>query len=803
MTTENYFTQLAPQLLGLLDGIEGREVSRVAGFIVSNGILGKRAIGAPGTIGWQLFAEPLLKTFNPTTNKSGRKRKANSDQSLTEKQLVSQAELSLTLRRLSALVESHPNPGLAGRLLRPLVLPLWGLLNYDKSPTTNSELSSIASQLLGAFFKLVGNDAQLILLADNLLFDGTPEWEYGPSSEGGIAVREREKQSVGGIDIIEALPRINRRVATFVEILSSVGDATAGVVFLKLSKQWLLPDSQDGLQKLHVDSDPLKSFSQAKLVEAILEKFQDKISAQPDQLLGLIEQILKQKHGIIKAELERQQGLKKPSYSSLSNIVQQDRGTRDDQFGSIDEGEEVLPVAISLLNTILANSDRSLGKEGKSSVDRIQQLLTELAKDHSRSLSTSFNLSIQSSLSLIKSADASLATTSSKDHTKIDSTAHSVQQTLQQMAEDLSSDLPPMRNSALHALQALIKTTDIPVDVPTIALLVLQTIRTDPEEFVYLAAIRTLVELAMRRDLRFTSTMVADAFQDVKEESDVDGRLRLGECLNVLVEALSEDPRRLGAAENGTVTRGIAEVLVSVAGRRGKRSREMQEHQQKERLEKRRKREAEQAWGGQVPEVPNEEDSIITEKQRRYLESIEKIIKGWEDTGFEEDIRIRTSALSILGQLLQYSLDFCSPSIIQSATDISLSILTLETSPDKGILRRAAVLIPLSILKAMDSANEAGRESAVGLEAGKWVDVKKLLGWIKESDDDDLVREHAEAVIESLEAWRMKRILGARDSVMGIESPNMALEGGLRGLAVNPGMDIDNRGMFKRIEEIE
>jgi hypothetical protein len=804
MNAEDYFTQLAPQLLSLLDGSEGKEIARAAAFIISSGILGKRAFGAPGTIGWKLFAEPLLNTFQPSA-KPARKRKANSDDPLLDQQLVPQAIISAALKRLSALLESHPNPGLTGRLLRPILLPLWGLVNYDKSPVVNAEWSEPAFDLLEVFFKLSGNSSHLTVLTDNLLWDGNTEWEYGPSSEGGVAIRERGKQSSAGMNIVEAIPRIERRASIIVSLLSFASDTTIGSVFLHLSRKWLLPQSPQGPRQLQVETSPLDSLSQAKLVQEILEKYEDKISNQPDQILTLIEQILQQIADAAKVEAARQSGLHNPTFSSLSQIAQLKQGSSQDdsQFGAGRDLDEMLSVAISLLNTILTSADFKAGKESISTISIIQQLLAGILGNQ-KGLSATLKTSIQSSQSLIKSALSFNSASEPEQATEQES--QQIHQTLNDIANDLASDPPPLRNSALHALQALIKATDIPIDVPTVTLLILNTIRTDPEEFVYLAAIRSLVELSIRRDLGFSAKLTSDAFQDNKEEAGVDGRLRIGEALNSLVEAIAEPFARIAVSDKGIVIRDIAEVLSSVASRRGKRNREAQERQQRDRLEKRKRREAERAWGGEIPDIPSEDEGeenmnlnpVEREKRRRDLEAIEKIVKGWEDTGLCEDLRIRTSALAILGTLFEKCLDSCTHQIIVSATDIALSVLSLEQAPEQAILRRAAALVLFSILKGMDTALEAGREDAVGLDGGKWADVEKVLMWIGSEDEDGLVRDHASAVLEGLEAWRMKRLFGTK-----VESgiSNVGLEGGLRGLAVDLGTEKRSGGL--KIEEIE
>ena len=54
-----YFETIAPQLLALIDGNDP-DLRKTASYVVGNGILGKRAYGAPGTVGHSIFVEPIF-----------------------------------------------------------------------------------------------------------------------------------------------------------------------------------------------------------------------------------------------------------------------------------------------------------------------------------------------------------------------------------------------------------------------------------------------------------------------------------------------------------------------------------------------------------------------------------------------------------------------------------------------------------------------------------------------------------------------------------------------------------------------
>ena len=67
-----YFSTIAPQLLALIDG-DDLDLKRTASYVVGNGILGKRAFGAPGTIGHSIYVEPIYKTLTADLDASARR----------------------------------------------------------------------------------------------------------------------------------------------------------------------------------------------------------------------------------------------------------------------------------------------------------------------------------------------------------------------------------------------------------------------------------------------------------------------------------------------------------------------------------------------------------------------------------------------------------------------------------------------------------------------------------------------------------------------------------------------------------
>ena len=75
--------------------------------------------------------------------------------------------------------------------------------------------------------------------------------------------------------------------------------------------------------------------------------------------------------------------------------------------------------------------------------------------------------------------------------------------------------------------------------------------------------------------------------------------------------------------------------------------------------------------------------------------------------------------------------------------------------------------------------------------------------WVHNEDLDDMVRGHAESVLEGLVTWRMKTWFGLR-AEGALEAPRFELEGRLRGLTVSPQLCDEGQMQVKAgIEEIE
>ena len=112
----------------------------------------------------------------------------------------------------------------------------------------------------------------------------------------------------------------------------------------------------------------------------------------------------------------------------------------------------------------------------------------------------------------------------------------------------------------------------------------------------------------------------------------------------------------------------------------------------------------------------------------------------------------------------------------------------MEPELEKAILRRAAIVLILSFVRALHEAREAGRRLGFGLTQQSQEDILRILRYVADMDEDGLVKQHAVDVVESLENWQMTSLLPPASEGGDMLSGGPSLGGltGLAGLSINP-----------------
>jgi hypothetical protein len=543
------------------------------------------------------------------------------------------------------------------------------------------------------------------------------------------------------------------------------------------------------------------------------DRFRDQFAKSPRHIIELMGQLLSNFVSGHQTRVQKYGQRNKPSRANLQNITKPD--SRASTIAEDDTTEEELvSFAISTMTTLVSSADFKQTPETRTTLASAIAPLVYLSQEQSDVPIPSVITNSASSLLQLLQPSPVLTQT----HVSDPATEHRA--TLKTIITDLTSPEPPNRTWALNTLHKLIKDPiAFPViDIPSMTHLLLSASLADPESYVHISAMPVLVDLAVRAPNPAIRILV-DAFVDVEERSlrlsrvkqtdekdrelqeALDFRLRVAEVLNNFVlddfffDSQADAPTRYRCLKQ------ISEACLSLASRRGNRSKTLSARTQVAQADRATQEEAEAAWGGPIPNLLDPEGENTPDQADR--DALLKIVQGWEDTGIEEDVRIRASALSVLFTIFEHRLTFLRQVTVDAGLQMVLLILTMETSEAKSLLRRAAAMIVMGLLRGLDGFSATGEETSVGMGMTQQNEVERILKWVGAEDADALVRDHAASVLEGLDTWRMKKLYQVRDPGPAL-GPDLGLEGSLRGLAVQPEVNQGSNGKRKLIvEELE
>jgi hypothetical protein len=836
MIAEDYFEIIGPQLLALIDG-EDPDLRKAAAYIVGNGILGKKAYGAPGTVGHSIFLEPVFQTLTGTLDEQHRAYMVPAQEAQkprSEQVLATGSEVSLVINRLKTLVLQPPNPGLVKRVVYPIILPLWGLACFSIQQQQTALHGDIIA-VLQTYFGISVGFPPLKKIIDNFLWGGGPATVYATNSKNEIILKKRAT-SEPETNLVGLLDALQVRTKLFMKLLDAdpSRDEQTGEAFLYVSETWLAQPSSAGrtTDKLQLspgtgESDSImQKVISAKLAELLLDNFKDTLSRKPLKVLELVRHIIDGELGRSDVQA-RSRDLKNLSLSSLANIVsQQDEPNEAAELDST----ESLQVVFSLLSTILASPEFSMSNETSDLLGDIKGKLDRLLPH----LPTSLSKSGTTASMLLEIQITSPEFTGSKGKSKEipDFEIH------RRALTNLNSELPPVQAEGFSLLSDLIKKSSPILDIPSTLTLILSVITDSSasaanDEFIYLNAIKLIGTLASRHPRTVVKTLI-DRYIDRSENASLDQRLRIG-------EALIRTVQDLGEALAGETAKTLGDGLIAVAGRRAhkpqaQKSRKQgleNERRRKEREDRQNKNNAPAGWEFSSPQTSKILEELIgdegsdSETSEQATHSA-KIIAAWAAGSScdeePDDLRVRASALSILATAVQTNILGLGPSILSSAVDLALATLTLEPDDESAILRRASAVLLLDILKALDTARESRGNQNLGFgftladdssrsfgastagtrestNIGNIPHILRTLGAVEARETDSIVRGHIRVLTESLEAWVEKAILwgvGHRP----VDEPQLELGNHIAGLSIDPLSGKGGSGR-PRIEEIE
>ncbi|QSZ36032.1 hypothetical protein DSL72_007156 [Monilinia vaccinii-corymbosi] len=771
MSAEEWFGGIAPQLFDLLDGKGGKEMDKAASYIIGFGILGRKIYGAPGAPGWKALVEPIIGTIDPALIPSATKRKSRGEEVVVlgmPKVLVTVKDLARALQRLHTLVTSHPHPSLTRRLLNPILLPLWALFCLEKENSIGDS-GAPAEKLLNILLQLSSSttpnntEGPLSKILHNILFRGRSEpsktrWFYHPSRDGrGIHIEEPSDHT--NTDQTLDIEQINTVVERFVVLLKGTPDYDSQIsqIFLVLCQKWL---SQAKTRKtspivLHASLTIDKDDAKTKLIEA--KVLQGMINTMPEKLVQDSKQVVELVDGVL--------------------------GDSVAESGDSEDQEACVAIALSLLNIILTSPNFKPTPAIEPFLERIELSL----QTYGRKTGTESSQTAQNLLMILQFRHA-IHEPSASPSENVPSRATEDRKTYNLAISYLTSveSPPPVRVQGIGLIQTLINAHSAILDIP--ALLVLfSSLLQDSEEYVYLRAIRCFIDLSKAHPKAVLKDLL-ERYADGNEDYDVDARLRLGEAL---LQVIQSSPTNF----TGDIARTVSEGLLSIAGRRGYRPKTEAKQVKRDNLQKKKIAEAEEAWDGPVPQL---DEVIEPDASHPEYDLLAQIVSGWESKRGVEDIRIRSSALAILGEALECNITGIGSKPISMSIGLSIHVLTLEPEVEKGILRRSAILLIMSFVRSLDKARSEGRKLGFGF-VGSIDDMTRILKYVQGTDNDGLVRQHAKDVIEGMEAWQMNSLMPVESSSGGALK-DLSFNGidKLAGLSVTPA-----NGFKPKIEEVE
>lgn len=733
---DKWFSGIAPQLLELLDGKEGADLVKSAAYIIGYGILGRKQFGAPGSPGWRVFAEPIVAVINPSlsTQKPASETlvfSAGPDAVVDlqkETVIVQPDELALALRRLTALLNAHPNPGLTGRLLAPSILPLWTLSSWPETDEACLEqFCKPAKTLLQIYLKISGSTEKYSMIVNNLLCNGRDlsddaHWTYEGSGKSSITLtRHRGKSAI-------LVPELNwssleTKSRAFIELLqTTASESDTSKLFLQLFEHSFKHQSRaDGIQVKEAsdgDEDPALRIVQSKVLQTMLDKIPDRLIADSKGMLELSERILA-------------------------------------EFCVSPDNVDGASVALSLVNIVITAPSFQKTEADAKLLSSIEASLDNITKENHRELSqTARNLSLVLRYR-DEVDDPSERPTAPTDRQVEDRKTYNLALSYITQADSP----PPVRSEGLNLISGLIRSSSSILDIQGV-LVLLSSLLAEEEDYINLRVMKLFVQLAEKHPKSVVKELM-ERYVDANEEANVDTRLRFGEAILQVVQ-------RLGDTFSGGIASEAAESLLSIAGRRGHRPKTEEKQAREERLRERQNRAAKTAWGGEVPDLSHEmAEEQTTEEEKKRDEILAQILQGWESKRGSEDVRVRSSALSIFLVGLETNIAGLGATLVEGSVDLCVNILTMEPELEKAILRRAAIVLILTFVKALADAREQRRRLGFGLADASREHIVQILEYVAQTDNDGLVQQHAQDVVESLRNWQFAAMLPETQEDLG------------------------------------
>ncbi|TGZ85346.1 hypothetical protein EX30DRAFT_392699 [Ascodesmis nigricans] len=677
-----------------------------------------------------------------------------SPEPVNEGPLVSESELSGALQSLEILLSSHPTPVVSERLVSPILLQLWDLLCHAKA-TGRSAWHTRVSGILKSYFTTSLDVNILNKIRHNLTSLGGTGWIFASGGLGGIEIRRSPGRPGAGSETVN-IKLLDNRVEEFFTLIGNDPTKSGPLTefFLDIFRTWVARVDE---------SEPLKMLIVVRMLQEMLGAHAGLLAQRPSELLQVIK-------GVLDEYIYRSENTTStpgditsgpPTLDSLRNMADWKASDEDEE----DEDAtriETCSMALTLLSSILTSPDVNFIESDVRLLTTFPDTLKSLSKLTPDSALRSLSLNLAGMLSIHPSLTGSAPSKEPNSLTEIQ------RENYQTALTYLRDPLVPVRAHGLTLLRELILARAPIVDI-TATTRMLVTMVKDADSFVYLNVVKCLTALADRHGNTVTK-MLVEAYVDDEDVLGVKGgkkgaHLQLDERLKI-GEALLNIIQRLGEALVGETAVILGNAMIGIVSRR--RTRE--EGQQKKEAEVRAKNPL--PSHGDDNDEDDEEDELdeegnpLTQQQKAELRVKENIVASWSSQPSAEDLRIRTSALSILSAAIEGSPLGMGERVMRDAVDLSVAVLTQETKLERAIIRRAAVLCVGVVLRAtVGNTGEEWKTAVWNVVREKREEVARVLGWVRATDEDGLVREQAGMVVENLRAVLERGMIGGRVGV--------------------------------------
>lgn len=604
-----------------------------------------------------------------------------------------------------------------------------------------------AQNLLKIYLRISGTTEHLLLIIRSLLYKGSTDathtvWAYSQTPDEGIVVvdpgRIHDSSAMLGTDWTQ----LGSKSDVLMGLLKDISlDDDIPDLFLELFRRWVASKTRSTPKSILTRGArspaqvPEAELAEVTVLQKMMDRFPDRIIGRPEHILNLVKEIL-----------------------------------ADAGAPSVDE--DVTPVALSLLNLVVSTPGFRRTMIDAGTLQSIETSLGKLSHGtHSDMSATARNLSLLLRYRDDVEDEHTFTQTSTQRQVEDKKTYRLAMSYITQ-----ADSPPPVRSEGLNLIQGLIQANSPILDIPAL-LVLMSSLLDENEDYINLRVIKIFTQLATRHPKSVTMELL-EHYVDANEKAPVDSRLRFGEALSQVIE-------RLGATFAGDAAEQVGEALLSTAGRRGHRPKTQAKQAKDEHLRGLKSK------GGEEVEDGPDGDEEETEEEKARHELLNQIVDGWGSKRGSEDVRIRASALSIFAVGIETNVGGLGAVLLSNAVDLCLGVLALESEVEKGILRRSAIIVLLAFVTTLDKAREAGRRLGFGLTQPSQESILRILRYVAATDNDGLVKRHAQDVVESLENWQVSSLLPK-------ETPQEPTITRLAGLSVSPGTTVR-----PRIEEIE